>query len=161
VETITTLALWLEETRLAIWVGESDLAYPFLLSLHVVGLAVFAGLLTVIDLRLLGAMRALPYPGLLGPMRLAWAGLVLNAISGMALFASQASMFVENTPFRIKLVMIIIAAVTASRIHKYLKRDATNWDKAGKAPAVALSMAFVSLAAIASAIVAGRLIAYF
>ena len=31
---------WLENTSVAIWVGESLWAYPFMLSLHVIGLAI-------------------------------------------------------------------------------------------------------------------------
>jgi hypothetical protein len=161
VETLTALALSLEETRLALWVGESDIAYPLLLSLHVVGLAMFAGLLTIVDLRLLGGVRELPFAGLIGPMRIAWAGLTVNVVSGMALFASQASMFVTNSPFQIKLGMIVIAASMASAIHKGLRREALAWDQVGRASVAARIEATVSLAAIASAIVAGRLIAYF
>lgn len=160
-ETVIALALSLEETRLALWVGESDIAYPLLLSLHVTGLAMFAGLLTIIDLRLLGGIRELPYSGLIGPMRIAWAGLTVNVLSGIALFASQASMFVANTPFQIKLAMIVIAASMASAIHKGLRREALAWDGAGRASVAARIEAAVSLAAIAFAIVAGRLIAYF
>jgi hypothetical protein len=161
VQSITTLALWLEETRLALWVGESDVAYPFLLSMHVVGLAMFAGLLAIVDLRLLGGLRELPLSGLTGPMRLAWVGLMINVLSGIALFTSQASLFVENTPFQIKLAMIVTPALISGAIHRGLRREALVWDQAGRASVAARIEATVSLAAIASAIVAGRLIAYF
>lgn len=156
-----TFAQWLEVTPLAIWVGESDIGYPFLLSMHVIGLAVFAGLLTIIDLRLLGGIKPMRFAGLIGPMRLAWAGLIINFLSGAALFASQASVFVENTPFRIKLAMIALAAITAGHIHRQLNRAALVWDGEGRASLSARTTAAVSLAAMASAIVAGRLIAYF
>jgi hypothetical protein len=156
-----TLALWLEETPLAIWVGESDIGYPLLLSLHVIGLAIFAGLLTVTDLRLFGGLRQLPFAGLIGPMGLAWAGLFVNAVSGIALFTSQASVFVASTPFRIKLAMIVVAAVAAASNQKRLQAEAISWDRAGQASLAARGTAVVSLAAIVSAIVAGLLIAYF
>jgi hypothetical protein len=94
-------------------------------------------------------------------MRLAWLGLVINAISGIALFASQATVFVENTPFLIKLTMIALAALSAAVIHKRLHRDAADWDSAGRVAYPIRAIAAVSLTAIAAAIVAGRLIAYF
>ena len=156
-----SFAVWLEETRLALWVGESDFAYPMLLSMHVVGLAIFAGLLTIVDLRLLGGLRPIPFAGLRGPMRMAWLGLAINATSGIALFTSQASLFIESTPFRIKLLMILLAAIAAGRISGLLKREAADWDTSRPAPASARWPALLSLVAIASAIVAGRLIAYF
>ena len=155
------MAAWLEGTPLALLVSESDLVYPLLLSVHIIGLATFAGLLTVIDLRLLGGLATMPFAGLRGPIRLAWFGLLINAISGVALFASQATVFVENTPFLVKLAMITLAAVSAAIIHKRLNREAADWDTAGQADHSTRAVATVSLTAIAAAIVAGRLIAYF
>ena len=35
---------WLENTSVALWVGESLWAYPFMLSLHVIGLAIVVGI---------------------------------------------------------------------------------------------------------------------
>ena len=129
--------------------------------MHIIGLATFAGLSTVIDLRLLGGLATLPFNGMRGPMRLAWFGLLINAISGVALFASQATVFVENTPFLIKLAMITLAALSAAVIHKRLHRGAADWDSTGQAGHSTRAVATVSLIAIAAAIVAGRLIAYF
>lgn len=155
------MAAWLEGTSLALWVSESDLVYPLLLSMHIIGLATFAGMLTVIDLRLLGGLAAMPYTGMRGPIRFAWFGLLINAISGIALFASQATVFVENIPFLIKLAMITLAALSAAAIHKRLNRDAAGWDRAGHVGHSTRAFAAVSLTAIAAAIIAGRLIAYF
>ncbi|MCI0517828.1 MAG: hypothetical protein L0Y45_08350 [Woeseiaceae bacterium] len=160
-QSITAMAAWLEGTPLALWVSESDFVYPLLLSVHIVGLATFAGLQTMIALRLLGGLATMPFAGLRGPMRLAWSGLILNAISGVALFASQATVFVGNTPFLIKLAMITVAALSAAVIHKRLKHDAVHWDTAGRAGNRSRAIATLTLAAIAAAIIAGRLIAYF
>ncbi len=155
------MAVWLEATPLALWVSESDFVYPLLLSLHIIGLATFAGLLAVIDVRLLGGLAAIPYGGMRGPMRLAWYGLLINFVSGIALFASQATVFVENTPFLIKIAMIVLAALSAAEIHRSLNRDAASWDHDGQAAQPARAIATISLLAIATAIIAGRLIAYF
>ncbi|HEX9852879.1 MAG TPA: hypothetical protein VGA68_07675 [Woeseiaceae bacterium] len=155
------MAVWLEGTPLALWVSESDFVYPLLLSLHIIGLATFAGLLAIVDVRLLGGLVTMPYSGMRGPMRLAWFGLLINAISGIALFASQATVFVENTPFLIKIGMIILSAISASVIHRHLNRDAADWDHRGQAPRLARAIATVSLLALAAAIIAGRLIAYY
>ena len=48
-----------EESAVALWVGESLWGYPFLLSLHVVGLAIIVGLVVMLDLRLLGLFKEL------------------------------------------------------------------------------------------------------
>ena len=46
--------LWLENTPVALWVSLSLWAYPMLLSVHIVGLAMVVGLFSMRDLRLLG-----------------------------------------------------------------------------------------------------------
>ena len=46
---------WIEGTQVALWVGESLWAYPFMLSLHVIGLAIVVGVIVMLDLRLLGS----------------------------------------------------------------------------------------------------------
>jgi hypothetical protein len=68
---------------------------------------------------------------------------------------------VASTPFRIKLAMIVVAAVAAASNQKRQQAEAISWDRAGQASLAARGTAVVSLAAIVSAIVAGRLIAYF
>lgn len=160
-QTVVTFAAWLESTALALWVSESDVGYPLLLSVHIVGLATFGGLLTVIALRLLGNFTSIPLAGMRGAIRYAWSGLIINAISGAALFASQATVFVGNTPFLVKLGMITIAALSAGTLHLRLNRDAERWDAAGQTERPIRAIAFVALSAIAAAIIAGRLIAYF
>jgi hypothetical protein len=160
-QTVSSMAEQLESTALAVWVGESDIVYPLLLSTHVVGLATFAGLILIVDMRLFGLLRVIPFAGLRGPIRLAWFGLFINVISGVALFSSQATVFIENIPFLVKISMIVLAAVSAGAMHKMLRTDAGAWVSAGRATFAARVTAATSLISLVSAIVAGRLIAYF
>ena len=51
--------LELENTAIALWVGTSLWAYPFLLSIHIVGLAIVVGIFSMRDLRLLGVFSSL------------------------------------------------------------------------------------------------------
>ena len=50
---------WLENTSVALWVGESLWAYPFMLSLHVIGLAIVVGILSMVDFKLLGGFKGI------------------------------------------------------------------------------------------------------
>ncbi len=150
---------WLEETPLALWVGESLWAYPFLLSLHVMGLAILAGVFIMLDMRLLGSFRQIRIDSLLPAVRFAWIGFVLNAMSGALLFTSQASYLITNRPFLIKITMIFIGVILAAIIQRRLRdAGAAGVDRAisGGTKAVAA----VSLTMWIGAIVTGRLIAY-
>jgi hypothetical protein len=152
---------WLENTPIALWVGESLWAYPFMLSLHVVGLAILVGVFTMLNLRLLGSFKEIRIDSFLPVMKFAWVGFVVNAISGTFLFTSQATVFVTNTPFLLKISMIFVGAILAAIIQSRLRdaRDATtgDWTISGGTKAVAA----LSLAMWMGAIVTGRLVAYF
>ena len=143
--------VWLENTSLALWVSTSLWAYPFLLSLHIVGLAVIVGIFSMRDLRILGLFSALPINAFFSLGKLAITGFVLNAISGFLLFTSQASVFVTSVPFLSKLSCIALGMILAFFIQSRLEKIIELHTKL---------LAIISLACWVTAIVAGRLIAY-
>ena len=151
---------WLENTSVALWVGESLWGYPSLLSLHAVGLAIVVGIFSVRDLRLLGLFTGLHPAAFLSLTKFALIGFIINAISGFLLFTSQAVTFVNSTPFLLKIGCIIAAMVLARVIQARLRRDvaASSGDVVIGGPTRLL--AAVSLSFWLAAIIAGRLIAY-
>lgn len=142
---------WIESTELALWVSISLWAYPALLSIHIVGLAIVVGILSMRDLRLLGLFSALPVSTFQQLFRFALAGFTLNAISGFLLFTSQATYFVTSIPFLVKISCITLGMVLAVYIQKNLQESTTSKTK---------TLAAISLACWLAAIIAGRLIAY-
>jgi hypothetical protein len=102
---------WLENTSVALWVGESLWAYPFMLSLHVVGLAIVVGILSMVDFKLLGGFKGIRVGSFLPLLKFAWIGFLINAVSGLFLFSSQASYFVTSTTFLTKLACIFVGAI--------------------------------------------------
>ena len=151
----------LENTTAAIWVGESLWGYPLLLGTHVVGLAIVAGIFLMLDLRILGFNKGVSYESFLSLFRLAWFGLAINAISGTALFSSQATTFVSSTPFLLKIGSITVGVICAVLIRGRLLECAASWDASGTTASDATRLiAMVSLLCWIGAIGAGRLIAY-
>lgn len=146
--------LWLEGTALAQWVGLSLYAYPALLAIHITGLAVVVGIFFMRDLCLLGVVKALAPADFQKPGHLAYAGFILNAVSGFMLFTSQASIFAASTSFRFKIVFIALGMILAWQIQKRL---ATVSEEVS--PNIRLLTA-ASLACWVVAIIAGRMIAY-
>jgi len=158
---------WLETTPIAMWVGLSLWAYPMLLAAHIVGLAIVVGIFAMRDLRLLGLFPALDPAAFLAPGRLAWIGFIVNAVSGILLFTSQAVTFVNNTPFLIKIMAILTGMALAGVIQSRLRRLVTAVSNSGNVlvPAqiegTTRAVAAASLGCWLTAIIAGRLIAYF
>jgi hypothetical protein len=145
--------IWLENTCLALWVSESYYAYPALLSLHIVGLAMVVGLSSMQNLKLLGLFSKVELKSQLALVRLALAGFCLNLFSGLLLFSSQASYLVTSLPFLCKISLIAIAMVVSVLIQSRIKSTLS-------ASSSVKVLALASLLLWSSAIIAGRLIAY-
>jgi hypothetical protein len=151
---------WLQFTPVALFVAETLWAYPLLETLHTLGMALLIGALGLINLRVLGYKPQLPLLGTRDLLPLAWAGFVVNALSGTLLFVSDPVYFWESYTFRIKIVLIALAGINAYLLGRGLFREVRS---AGSDVTPSQGMRWVagsSLAFWMGAIIAGRLLAY-
>jgi hypothetical protein len=151
--------LRLQESDFGVWVSSAPtlLAYPTILMLHTVGLAMIVGPAWVLDMRLLGFGARLPIDALRGAFRVMWIGFVINASTGIALFISEADEKGMKWIFWVKMVAIVLALVVTSRLRTAVYGGSTP----PEAPPVrAKKLAVASLALWFVAITAGRLMAY-
>lgn len=87
--------------------------FPMMETLHFLGLSTLVGSIAIVDLRILGVGRAMPFGPMLRLIPLAVAGLVINIVSGFFMFTTDPYMYWPNPAFRIKLVLVLIAAANA------------------------------------------------
>ena len=146
------MLVWIENTSLALWVGTSLWAYPVLLSAHITGLAVIVGIIAMRDFHLLGFLNGVTEANFLELKNLAYCGFLINGISGIMLFSSQASYLSTNLPFLVKLFFIGSGMLLASKIFKKIEENT------GRTSTKILAV--LSLFSWFGAITAGRLIAY-
>ena len=149
----------LEGTGFASWLRESGSiwGYPTVLTLHTVGLGVLVGASTVIDLRLLGAAPAIPLASLRRLFPIMWVGFWINAISGVALFAADATTKGTTTVFFSKLGIIVVAVVVLMWIRRSVYGEA---GVPGKTTMTVRALAAASLVLWFAAIATGRYMAY-
>ena len=150
---------WLEATSLGEYVRVSAFGYPAAITLHSIGLAVMVGPVLMLDLRLLGWFKGIPYESLYRILSVAWIGFLINFLSGTALFTAQATMFVTNVPFLIKITLVLLGAITAAQQQTTIGRHASTWNTSG-VPSSVRVVAVVSIVFWIGAIIAGRLTAY-
>lgn len=151
---------WLEYSALGEWVAASEWGYAIAISCHGIGLGIVVGTLAMVDLRIVGVLKRLELAPMCGLINLAWAGFVVNAISGFALFASQATYFIGHIAFLVKISAILLAVVNAAFLQNALRASADKWDEGETISGSAKLLALGSLVLWSVAIVAGRLIAY-
>lgn len=150
----------LETSAIGDWVALSLWAYPVLLSFHIIGLAVVVGIFSMRDLRLLGLFPTLHPTAFLTLGKLALIGFAINAISGLLLFTSQASIFVTNTAFLSKIGCITVGMVLTWIIQRRLSTELADTNSIVTTSHSTKLIALLSLTVWMGAIVAGRLIAY-
>src|SRR5688572_18179525 len=117
------------------------------------------GVLICIDLRILGVARSIPLPPIKRLMTIVWIAFGVNAASGTALFAADAVKFINSPTFLLKLSSITIGVILAA----LMSRSVLSTNQAGttlQSPAVAKSLAVVSIVVWIAAIGFGRYMAY-
>jgi uncharacterized protein DUF6644 len=109
------LAIWVQNLGVFTDLRSSAYMYPILLSLHLVGLGMFGGMILVTDVRILGwAMRGFTIADVINSTR--WfkrIGLVFTATCGFLLFCSKAEAYSYNPFFQAKLTLFALVIVHA------------------------------------------------
>ena len=132
-------------------------AYPTVLTLHTVGMAILVGASFVINLRVLQVSGLIPLHRLQPLYRFVWIGFTINLVSGLILFITEAADRVVDPVFGVKMASIAVALA----LGVVVKRRAIDRMDAPQAATVQTrSLAAAALAMWTVAIVAGRLMAY-
>jgi len=151
---------WIENTGLAEYVRVSAYGYPAMITLHSLGLAIMVGLSVVLSLRVLGLFDTIPYSSLYRLLKIAWVGFIINFLSGSSLFAANATGFIVDPYFLIKMAMVIIGAILVGIMQNMIKAAlATGNAEAAVNPNIKI-VAWLAIAAWTVGMVTGRLIAY-
>lgn len=150
-------ALW--ASPLGVAMRETDWAYPLANVVHLFALALLAGGIIAVDLRILGLWHRLPLAALHRALTpLAVVGLVLFVLSGTALFATEATTLVVQPVFLAKMAVVAVATTVALVFRWRWHHAVARWD--GGAPVTARAMAAASLSFWSAAVILGRMIAY-
>ena len=150
---------WLESSGYAMWMLNSEVALQFMLTIHAFGLALTVGVLLALDLRLLGLYRTIPLTSLDRLLGIAWVGIALNTFTGLSIFMTDATRYVTNVPFILKMVFVVLGALSLVVVQRVMRRNASILE-AGQVPPRGRGLALGSALFWVMAVVTGRLIAY-
>lgn len=144
---------YLESTAIATFVRESPsiLGYTLVLSLHAIGLAIVVGVSSIVGFRILGVARDIPLAPMAKLFPVMYLGFTINLISGLMLFAANASGMLGNFLFWIKIVFVFAAFVLMSLLYRHFDEIATRTMR---------GLARGMLGCWLVALIAGRLTAY-
>lgn len=100
---------WLTSESIGGFVTEFPWVWPAAESLHFLGLCLVFGVLLAVNLRILGAMKALPFAALHRLLPWGILGFGLNLITGMMFFIAAANQYTENVAFFWKVLFLALA----------------------------------------------------
>ena len=152
----------LEALRLAEYIRESLYFFPFLESLHVVGLTMVFGTIAILDLRMLGvASVGRPVGRVAGDVEAwAWWAFALTFVTGALMFITNAGVYYHNIFFRLKMLMLACAGVNVGVFALTARKTLQEWNEDAKAPTAGRVVATISLVLWIAIIFMGRWIGF-
>jgi hypothetical protein len=107
--------------------NESELAFPVLECIHIIGFALSIGTISIVDFCLLGIGMTRQKPSELLKDTSTWTlvGIVIMLFSGLMLFSSDPDMYYLNWAFLIKMACLLLAIVFNYTIHRKIARSDT------------------------------------
>ena len=152
---------WVEAFPTSTAIREAIYGYPSLLTLHVVGVAIFAGLVLMMDLRLVGIGNRGTAFSVLQKRLFPWQlfGMAITTVSGLLLVYGQPTRVHTNIFFWLKTIMMVLAGINALAFHQSTYRSIARWDRVAP-PFSARWFGLVSVILWAGVIVTGRMIGY-
>jgi hypothetical protein len=153
---------WLESTRLAVFIGESSWAFPTFESIHVVAITLVVGSIAVADLRLLGlAWNGRPVTEVLHDvLPVTWIAYAVALACGSLLFISQATKYIENGAFQLKMLLMLLAGINMLAFQLITFRSISTWDRDNPVPLAGKAAGAVSLACWLGIVLFGRQIGW-
>jgi hypothetical protein len=151
---------WIESTDLSTAIREGALPYPIIGGLHLLGIALFGGMVLVTDLRLLGwTMRRFPVSDIVQQFKpWKWTGFVLVTVTGLLLAWAEPLKLYRSPAFWVKMALLALVGVHALAFRARVYGNTAKLDVA--VTTEAKLAASLSLFLWAGLIVSGRLIAY-
>jgi hypothetical protein len=159
---LLSFAQWIQFTTLFTAMRGSANAYPIVLSLHMIGIAFFGGMILLTDLRLLGwALQKRSIADVINQFRVPkrW-GLLLTATCGILMAGSKAEEYYYNAFFRTKLILFAVVIITEFMFYRGVYANPEVLDRTPSAPANAKLAAVISMLLWTSIACCGRGIGY-
>jgi hypothetical protein len=153
---------WLQGWPISDAIRQSSWLFPTIECVHVIAITLVVGSVMIVDLRVLGLTSTRKPVSELSWEVLPWTwGLfMLAAISGGLLFASKATAYFADIPFRLKIVLIACAGLNMLFFHFVPLRSLRRWDQGVQAPVIAKLSCALSLTFWVLVVAMGRWIGF-
>ena len=159
---IKELMGFIESSDVAMMISQSRGWFPALEMIHVTATTFVFGMITIVDLRLLGLIaRGSAVSDLYRDViPLTWASFVVAATTGIILFMSQAVAYSVNVAFQMKLAALALIALNMLAFQRFVYPGIAQWDRTAAIPLRARLAGAISLVGWIVVVSCARWIAY-
>jgi len=121
----------LEATSVGTAIRESTWLFPTIETVHVFAITLVLGSILIVDLRLLNlTSRNRSVTELTREvLPVTWVAFALAALSGGLLFTSSAVKYTQNLPFKVKMLLVILAGANMLVFQLHTYRNVSSWDR--------------------------------
>ena len=159
---LLSFAQWIQSTGFFTELRGSAYVYPIILTIHLMSIALFGGMILLVDVRLLGlALRSYSVSGLVNQLRpLKRIGFLVMIACGLLMAGCKAEEYYYNAFFWIKMGLLALVGIHAVVFHRGVYGNTAALDAAPTMPGQARLAAALSLLLWTGLVIAGRGIGY-
>jgi hypothetical protein len=152
----------IENSAIGTFVRETINALPIINVFHVVGLSLVFGTIFMVDMRLIGLQSVTRPVSRVAQdlLKWTWVGFALAAVTGLLMFAANATTFYVNLQFQLKMVALVFAGLNMVVFELITARNMAHWDNERRTPPAARFAGFASISLWVLIIILGRWIGY-
>lgn len=132
--------------------------WPTCETLHFIGLCLLFGITAMVDLRVLGLMKGVPFQALHRLLPWGVLGFAVNMVTGVLFFVADPDQYTTNPPFQWKIILILLAGLNLL----YFTIFETPWslEPGEDAPAIARLVAASALLLVVGVMFCGRMLPF-
>src|SRR5262245_40308543 len=138
----------------------SPWAWPASETIHFLGLSLSFGVLLAINLRILGAMKQVPFADVHRLLPWGMLGFGANLITGMLFFIGQPRQYIDSAPFYWKVVFLMVAGANFLYLTVFTKAWAADRNGGWDSNLVDKAMAVTSIFAWLAVLYGGRMLPF-
>lgn len=152
----------IHDSGVAAWMRDTVRVMPLVECLHVLAAVAVFGSVLIVDLRLLSvpdarrSFTAVAHEVLPAT----WIAFALSVITGVLMFAANATTYLDHTLFRLKMLALLAAGINMAVFQLLVLRSVASWDQHARPPVAARVAAMVSISLWIALIVLGRWVGF-
>jgi len=149
---------WLKTTSLQAFINDTNWVWPACEAIHFIGLGLAFGVVLLLNLRMLGMMKAVSFADLHRTLPWGMLGFAINLVTGMLFFIGVPEQYTNNPPFQWKIACLVLLG--ANLIYFTSLTDPWRVPAGGDAPRSVKLMAVSTIVLWVGVVYFGRMLPY-